>query len=368
MGGLSNGQQASSAAVRAFLTAYERKPSAETIPAAMHRSLQATFDVVQELNRSVSGQSGATLVAAVAHGNELYWVSVGDSRLYLLRQGRLVQLSRDHNYREKLFEQVAGDRLELAEAISHPEREHLTSFLGMTGAPEVDGNVRPFLLEPDDLVILCTDGVYRALSEADFASAFAGGNPSTGCEAVKAMVLARASQQQDNLTVAALRCVGESWSRAAGFGKLRSRLPLAGACLLLGVNLYAATFTYHQLRSQMAILQAGKSKAKPKEPGVSPGVPDAGPDPHSGSRHGEGKKSGGGKEAARKPAPDPPEPPAEDPPDDPKPREPEGQPLEEAPRAGTPGEPDSVKPESGETRKSGPRKPPKSPGRKGPKG
>src|SRR4051812_28149072 len=85
MGGMSNGQQASTAAVRAFLAAYERKSRDETIPAAMNRSLQSAFATVQALNRQAGDQSGATLVAAVAHGEQLYWVSVGDSRLYLIR-------------------------------------------------------------------------------------------------------------------------------------------------------------------------------------------------------------------------------------------------------------------------------------------
>jgi len=118
MGGLAHGQQASSAAVRAFLTGYERKSRQETIPAAMHRGLEAAFHAVQGLNQGGGGQGGATLAAAVAHENQLYWVSVGDSRLYLLRRGHLVQLSRDHSYRERLFDQVAGERLGLEDALS----------------------------------------------------------------------------------------------------------------------------------------------------------------------------------------------------------------------------------------------------------
>jgi protein phosphatase len=247
MGGLSNGREASAAAARTFLSAYEGKTPEETIPAALARSLQAAFEVVQGLNRAAgNGQSGATLVAAVAHDGHLYWVSVGDSRLYLIRQGRLVQLTRDHCYRERLFDQVAGDRLPLAEALTNPEREHLTSYLGMVGSPEIDGNTRPFFLEPEDQVVLCTDGVYRAVSETEFAAAFAGGSPSAECEALKATILARATEQQDNLTMAAFRCSGAAGGGAVG--NLRSKLTVGGAGLLLCANLFVADLAWNSLR------------------------------------------------------------------------------------------------------------------------
>lgn len=276
MGGLSNGHQASLAAVRAFLSEYERKTPEEKIPAAMNRSLQAAFEVVNGLNRSAAGQSGATLVAAVAHGEQLYWVSVGDSRLYLVRGGRVVQLNRDHNYREKLLDQVAADQLSLADAMSHPEREHLTSYLGMVGSPEVDGNVRPFLLEPDDQVVLCTDGIYRVTSEQDFVKAFAR-NPSEGCEALKAIVLSRASQQQDNLTVIAFRCAGENASAAPAIPNLRSKIAVGTAGLMFCANLFAANFAWHTLRARMEGLKTKPEIHQPdhqKDLGPGPSPPD----------------------------------------------------------------------------------------------
>jgi len=251
MGGLSNGQQASSAAVRTFLAEYERKPKSEPIPMALRAGLQAAFQAVAGLNQSPGAQSsGATIVAAAAHQNELYWVSVGDSRLYLLRRGHVVQLSRDHSYRERLFDQVADDHLALDDAKNHPQREHLTSYLGMNASPEVDSNARPFPLEPDDVVFLCTDGVYRALSENEFAAAFAGKSASQACEAIKAMVLARATAQQDNLTIVAFRCEGSA--AAAPPPGLRSQLVLVAVGLMLCANLLAANLAWKTWRKQVS--------------------------------------------------------------------------------------------------------------------
>jgi protein phosphatase len=266
MGGLSHGHQASSAAVRAFLAAYEQKSREEAIPAALYRSFQAALAVVQDLNRSATEPGGATIVAAVAHADQLYWISAGDSRLYLIRRGRLVQLSRDHSYRERLLEEVLVDRMSLSEAISHPDREHLTSYLGMAGTPEVDCNVRPFQLEPDDQVVLCTDGVYRNVSERDFVEAFAAGTPSACCGRLGELVLARASQQQDNLTVVALRCAADDAVPSAGW---RPKLAVGAACLLFCANLFAADIVWKTLRGRLDVPDT-KEAARPKELGPNP--------------------------------------------------------------------------------------------------
>jgi serine/threonine protein phosphatase PrpC len=263
MGGLDNGSQASSAAVRAFLAAYERKPPEETIPAALHRALESAFSTVRTLNETAGGHGGATLVAAAAHDGKLYWVSVGDSRLYLIRRGRAIQLSRDHNYREKLLDQVAGDRLALSEALSNPEREHLTSYLGMNGSPEVDSSLKPLRLEAEDCVFLCTDGVHRMLSEQEFVKAFQDRSASEACEAMTAMVLARASQEQDNLTVAALRCFGDNKRKGllAPGRRLHAALGIAG--LLLGANAFAAYRAVHLVWKQIDAGAPGNKKSLP---------------------------------------------------------------------------------------------------------
>jgi len=260
MGGLSNGQQASMSAVRAFLAEYEKKQKDETIPAALMRGLRAAFDAVQAVNQGGSGQAGATLVAAAARDRELYWVSVGDSHLYLLRQGKVVQLNRDHSYRERLLDQVAHDQIRLDDAMTHPEREHLTSYLGMVGSPEIDGNLKSFVLEPDDCVFLCSDGVYRSLTDNEFAAAFEGASASRACEAIKSMVLARATQQQDNLTIVAFRC--EAAGPVAGGGRrMRPKIALIAACFMVCANLLAAGIAWKSWHN----LNPGEKKNLPPQ-------------------------------------------------------------------------------------------------------
>jgi len=265
MGGLSQGHQASSAAVRAFLNAYEQKPREETIPAAMWRSFEAAFAVVQALNRSALEPSGATLVAATVHADYLYWISIGDSRLYLIRAGRLVQLSRDHNYQEKLFDQVGLESMSRNDVLSEQDREQLTSYLGMAGTPELDRNVKPFQLAPDDEVILCTDGIYRSVQDQDFVTAFSEGNTSVGCDRLKALVLAQGREQQDNLTVVAIRCADLKTIPAASGWSLRAKLVAGAAGLMVCANLLAADFAWKSLSSQVDRLETAADREQKKQ-------------------------------------------------------------------------------------------------------
>src|SRR5271154_3661002 len=85
VGGLTHGSEASQSAVRAFLQAYRLKSPAEPIREALARSLRAANTAVLRVASAPSAEgAGTTLIAAVLHGQSLYWISAGDSRIYLL--------------------------------------------------------------------------------------------------------------------------------------------------------------------------------------------------------------------------------------------------------------------------------------------
>lgn len=207
MGGLERGGQASRTAVRAFLHAYEAKTPEESVPAALQRALRAANQSVVDLARDagLEHQVGTTLVAAAATGKALYWVSAGDSRLYLWRGGRLTQLTHDHIYAGELDAEVAAGLLSRDEAQNHPERDSVTSFLGAGEVSLVDRNVRPFPLRPGDQVLMCSDGLYRALDEQEIAATM-NGNAEAACERLIERALAQRLSNQDNITVMAWEC------------------------------------------------------------------------------------------------------------------------------------------------------------------
>ncbi|HEX3093622.1 MAG TPA: protein phosphatase 2C domain-containing protein, partial [Candidatus Angelobacter sp.] len=205
MGGLAHGSAASQTAVMTFLRAYGKKLPRESIPDALLRCLHEANNAVLGLAEKMAPQElGTTLVAAVLHQSRLYWISCGDSRAYLARGQSLTRLNADHILAQELNRQAAEGSISLAAAQNHPERGSLTSYLGQREIAHVDRNQQPFTVRPDDCVVLCSDGLYRAMEEEAIAAAFQG-DPQLACGKLVQQALAKQRKQQDNLTIIALK-------------------------------------------------------------------------------------------------------------------------------------------------------------------
>lgn len=204
MGGMSHGGEASHLTVKIYLQCYMEKLFDEAIPAAMSRALNEANQAVVNLSQEVGEENvGTTLVAAVVHDNALHWVSVGDSRLYLLRQGRLTQLTQDHVLAVELDRDAANGLISLADAQSHPERPALTSYLGLPELDLIDQNPEPFPLLAGDQLLLCSDGLYSAV-DANEIAACCNVDSQQLAEVLIATVLSKDRPGQDNLTVVIL--------------------------------------------------------------------------------------------------------------------------------------------------------------------
>ena len=217
MGGLQHGSQASAIAVKQFFAAYERKQPEDSIPGALSAAVAAANRAVNAfaLERNCEGKTATTIVAAVICGEELYWISAGDSRAYLIRRGLLFQLTCDHTCGVEHDRRVA--RGEDVEPIEPEQREAVTSFLGLRDAPKTDANVRPYLLRPDDCILLCTDGLYRTLTEAEI-SACVGRDYQASCAKLIEEARSHGLPDQDNMTAVLL---GKAAAyRDWGFGQL----------------------------------------------------------------------------------------------------------------------------------------------------
>lgn len=112
------------------------------------------------------GNTGTTLVAAVIEKGELYWVSVGDSSLYLIQRGKAIRQTRAHNY--ELFLKMKLDRGEVSQEElkrDKQKRDALISYIGKGNVDLVDVNTSPIQLQNGDLVLLCSDGLTKILSD-----------------------------------------------------------------------------------------------------------------------------------------------------------------------------------------------------------
>jgi serine/threonine protein phosphatase PrpC len=236
VGGLTHGSEASQSAVRAFIAAYHRKTPHESIQEALSRSLREANAAVLRVASEPSVEGvGTTLAAAVIQDHSLHWVSAGDSRIYLLHDGHLTQVTADHIYARQLDEQAAQGIISRAAAQENSERGSLTSYLGQPELKEVDKNAHAVVLAPDDCVILCSDGFYRALDDAEIVGAFQS-DLQQACELLVNQGIAKQRKGQDNITVIALR---QSGARTILLGPDHRARQVALASVLLLVALIA---------------------------------------------------------------------------------------------------------------------------------
>lgn len=105
---------------------------------------------------------GTTVTAIYVDGDVVYWGHVGDSRIYLLRNRELCQITNDHSL---VFELVQSGTITKEEAKSHPKRNMLTRAVGTSSFIKIDTGIIRW--EPDDVLLMCTDGLTNMVSEQD---------------------------------------------------------------------------------------------------------------------------------------------------------------------------------------------------------
>ncbi|WP_299736634.1 protein phosphatase 2C domain-containing protein [uncultured Roseobacter sp.] len=102
---------------------------------------------------------GATLVATVIINRHLYWISIGDSPLFLFRDGELSQLNEDHSMAPQIDYMVKSGLLDKEEGQCHPDRNTLTSVLFGEDIPKIDCPADPAALQAGDILIVASDGL-----------------------------------------------------------------------------------------------------------------------------------------------------------------------------------------------------------------
>lgn len=102
---------------------------------------------------------GTTLIALAVAGDRLFWLSVGDSPLFLFRDGQLAQINEDHSLAPQIDNMARMGLLSPEEARHHPDRNCLTSAITGTPLGQVDCPVTPLDLAPGDILIAASDGL-----------------------------------------------------------------------------------------------------------------------------------------------------------------------------------------------------------------
>ena len=164
------------------------------------RLIRANDKILEHAASLGRGTIGATMVALLVHGDEYSCIWSGDSRIYLLRGGRITQCTRDHTELRAMLD--AGSITE-EEARTWPRRNVITRAIGVSAKPACDKVTGR--LQPDDCFVLCSDGLTEHLEDDEIAD-FAGRlPPKDACRAMIEETLRRGAR--DNVTVITVRTV-----------------------------------------------------------------------------------------------------------------------------------------------------------------
>lgn len=159
-----------------------------------------------ELNPALQGM-GATLLAPVLFSNRLYWISIGDSPLYLYRSGQLSRLNADHSMAAEIDALVAKGRLSPSDAAEHPDRHCVTSVLSGTPVPRVDCRQVPVDLAEGDILLAASDGLLT-LSEMEIASVLAAERNQSSARigtALMHQLETMGQPEQDNISICVIK-------------------------------------------------------------------------------------------------------------------------------------------------------------------
>ena len=198
MGGHAHGEVASAIAIDTIFDRYYAAEATSGVQRALDGAMRASNAAVYAAGRAAGGGTmGTTLTAAVLQGKYLYVGNIGDSRIYLIRDGRIKQLSQDHSL---VGEQLRRGLLTEEQARASTIRNVITRAVGHN--EEVEPDIFAFTIEAGDRLILCSDGLHGLVENGELARVVGAGPLD---EAVRTLIaLARERGGPDNITALAV--------------------------------------------------------------------------------------------------------------------------------------------------------------------
>jgi len=211
--------------------------------ATLDYAIQVTSDEIATKARDDTQRlgMGTTCACAWVIGRQLFIASVGDSRIYLLRNGNLMQLTVDHTW---VQEAVEKGILKLEDARNHPNVHVIRRYLGSSKTPEPDTRLRLAKNEsdtqarsnqglgliPGDLLLLCTDGLTDVVDDAEITTTVRGLDIKSAAQALVDLACAR--HGRDNITVILILVPRESAPAKKGKFWIWAFLGLVGLIVL----------------------------------------------------------------------------------------------------------------------------------------
>lgn len=209
MGGHLHGEVAAQIATQFIIESFQKQaqprleePSKFLLDTIMHAHL-AIIDYANV--RTLIETPRTTCVACVVQDGLAYWAHVGDSRLYVMRDGRVEGQTRDHSRVQML---VDSGRIREEAVAAHPDRNKIFNCLGQMAPPKIELS-RPMALRNHDTLLLCSDGLWGPLSSRVICDGLTREEIVAAVPKLLDMAEARAGKEGDNLSAVAMTWADE---------------------------------------------------------------------------------------------------------------------------------------------------------------
>ncbi|MDH5179572.1 MAG: protein phosphatase 2C domain-containing protein [Gammaproteobacteria bacterium] len=195
MGGYEAGNVASNMIAQTLQSVGKQKLLSDFVTSVEDKLLDVNQRILEYAEIMLDGRTlGSTVVSLLIKGQVGICMWVGDSRLYLLRNNELIQLSRDHSRVEELLQQGL---ITEEEAQNHPDSNVITRAIGIGDELCVDVNV--FNVQLGDVFLLCSDGLYNAVNEHEIMNQMGNGTAEQGVSSLIATALQNGAS--DNVSI-----------------------------------------------------------------------------------------------------------------------------------------------------------------------
>jgi serine/threonine protein phosphatase PrpC len=201
MGGHLHGEVAAQIAVQYIVENFQREARSRLadpflfLSRALTNAHHAILDYTGE--KSMQDAPRTTCVACIVQDNVAYWAHAGDSRLYLVRAGRIMSQTRDHSRVQLMLDHGL---IAEQEAANHPARNRVFSCLGGLSAPQIEFS-RKTPLMAGDVVVLCTDGAWGPLGTDTIARSLSGASLMQAVPKLLQRAEEQAGKHCDNLSM-----------------------------------------------------------------------------------------------------------------------------------------------------------------------
>lgn len=211
MGGHADGARAAEVTQKTLLEAFWHTPQPLFDPLGfLHMALGRAHEEVVRIGMSLplEQRPRATCAVCLVQQHAAWWAYIGDSRVYHLRKGQVLMRTRDHSHVELLLREGL---ITAEQALNHPMRNFVECCIGGDPIlPDMTLSGRREL-EPDDVIFVCTDGMWATLKDEEIANRFTvGGHPiRETLSSLGQLAVARAGGGSDNTSAAAVRWLGD---------------------------------------------------------------------------------------------------------------------------------------------------------------